>query len=312
MRKIIKTKFNTHFYEKISEKLNNDQLVILPTETVYGLAGNGLSLRAIKSIYQIKNRPIKKKLILHCNSITMVQKYFELDQDNLIVAKKYWPGPLTLILRKKSKSIPNILTQKQYCAVRIPSNKFLLNIIKTIDKPLVMPSANKFKQLSPVTAKMAYQNFEKSDLTIIDDGKCTIGIESTMFKVINKKIEVIRYGLIDVFEVMGILKNFKLKKVNNEYFPGTSNKHYSPVKELYINQKKIIKKSAFIGFGNIKKNEFKNLSSKKNLREAASRLYYYFYLADNNDSFETISVAPIPNESIGIAINDRLERASKK
>ena len=253
MPKIIKTKFNTRFYEKISEKLNNDQLVILPTETVYGLAGNGLSLRAIKSIYQIKNRPIKKKLILHCNSIAMVQKYFELDQDNLIVAKKYWPGPLTLILRKKSKSIPNILTHKQYCAVRIPSNKFLLNIIKTIDKPLVMPSANKFKQLSPVTAKMAYQNFEKSDLTIIDDGKSTIGIESTMFKIINKKIEVIRYGLIDVFEVMGILKNFKLKKVNNEYFPGTSNKHYSPVKELYINQKKIRKKSAFIGFGNIKK-----------------------------------------------------------
>ena len=312
MPKIIKTKFNTRFYEKISEKLNNDQLVILPTETVYGLAGNGLSLRAIKSIYQIKNRPIKKKLILHCNSIAMVQKYFELDQDNLIVAKKYWPGPLTLILRKKGKSIPNILTQNQYCAVRIPSNQFLLNIIKTIGKPLVMPSANKFKQLSPVTAKMAYQNFETSDLTIIDDGKCTIGIESTMFKIINKKIEVIRYGLIDVFEVMGILKNFKLKKVNNEYFPGTSNKHYSPVKELYINQKKIIKKSAFIGFGNIKKNEFKNLSSKKNLREAASRLYYYFYLADNNDSFETISVAPIPNEGIGIAINDRLERASKK
>ena len=312
MPKIIKTKFNTRFYEKISEKLNNDQLVILPTETVYGLAGNGLSLRAIKSIYQIKNRPIKKKLILHCNSIAMVQKYFELDQDNLIVAKKYWPGPLTLILRKKGKSIPNILTQNQNCAVRIPSNQFLLNIIKTIGKPLVMPSANKFKQLSPVTAKMAYQNFEKSDLTIIDDGKSTIGIESTMFKIINKKIEVIRYGLIDVFEVMGILKNFKLKKVNNEYFPGTSNKHYSPVKELYINQKKIIKKSAFIGFGNIKKNEFKNLSSKKNLREAASRLYYYFYLADNNDSFETISVAPIPNEGIGIAINDRLERASKK
>ena len=238
----LKTKFSTHFYEKISEKLNNDQLVILPTETVYGLAGNALSVKAIESIYQIKNRPIKKKLILHCDSLAMVQKYFVVDEDNIKVAKRYWPGPLTLILRRKNKFIPNILTLKEHCAVRVPDNKFLLQVIKTINKPLVMPSANKFKQLSPVTAKMACQNFKSSNLTIIDDGKCKIGIESTMFKIINKKIEVIRYGLIDVFEVMTKLNNFKIKQVNNKYFPGTSNKHYSPIKELYINQKKLEKK----------------------------------------------------------------------
>lgn len=308
----LKTKFSFQFYEQITKKIQNDELVILPTETVYGLAGNGLSLNAIKSIYKIKNRPLKKKLILHCSSLKMVEKYFELNKDNLIIAKKYWPGPLTLILKKKNKSIPHILTQRGYCAVRIPQNKFLLNVIKKINKPLVMPSANKFKQLSPVNAKMAHQNFKTSDLTIIDGGKCKVGIESTMLKILNQKIEVIRYGLIDVFDVLKELPHFKIKQTINEYFPGTSNKHYSPIKPLYTNQKLVKKGSAFIGFGNAKKNEFKNLSLKKNLKEAASRLYYYFYLVDNNSLFRSISVAAIPNEGIGQAINDRLKRASKK
>ena len=240
------------------------------------------------------------------------EKFFELNKDNLIIAKKYWPGPLTLILKKKNKSIPHILTQRGYCAVRIPQNKFLLNVIKKVNKPLVMPSANKFKQLSPVSAKMAHQNFKTSDLTIIDGGKCKVGIESTMLKILNQKIEVIRYGLIDVFDVLKELPHFKIKQTINEYFPGTSNKHYSPIKPLYTNQKLVKKGSAFIGFGNAKKNEFKNLSLKKNLKEAASRLYYYFYLVDNNSLFRSISVAAIPNEGIGQAINDRLKRASKK
>ena len=312
MISVIKEKNSKVFCKTIAQKIHNDELVILPTETVYGLAGNSLSMKSIISIYKIKNRPLKKKLIVHCSSIQMVSQYFHLDSHNLKIANKYWPGPLTLILKKKNKKIPDILCQRGYCAVRIPSNKFLINLIKIINKPLVMPSANKFKQLSPVTAKMASENFKSSNLTIIDGGRCKIGIESTMLKISHNKIEVIRYGLIDIFDVLKISSNLKLKKSTNQFFPGTSKKHYSPSKPIFINVVKPKLASGYINFGKRNIMEFKNLSVKENLRDAASRLYYYIYLVDNNDDFKSISIAPIPSMGIGKAINDRLKRASSK
>ena len=117
-----------------------------------------------------------------------------------------------MILKKKNKKIL-YFNSKRIKFYNI-QNKFLLNVIKKINKPRVMPSANKFKQLSPVSAKMAHQNFKTSDLTIIDGGKCKVGIESTMLKILNQKIEVIRYGLIDVFDILKELPHFKIKETN--------------------------------------------------------------------------------------------------
>ncbi len=312
MISIIKEKNSKVLYKAIAQKINNNELVVLPTETVYGLAGNSLSIKSIKSIYKIKNRPIKKKLIVHCSSIEMVGNYFKLDNHNLKIAKKFWPGPLTLILKRKNKIIPDLLCQRGYCAVRIPSNNFIIKLIKEINKPLVMPSANKFKQLSPVNAKMASENFKSSSLTIIDGGRCKIGIESTILKISNNNIEVIRYGLIDVFDILKISSDLKLRKTNNQFFPGTSKKHYSPSKPIFINVIKPKLGSGYINFGKIRRKEFKNLSTKENLKEAASKLYYYIYLADNHYKFKSISIAPIPSVGIGKAINDRLKRASAK
>ena len=309
---IIKNNTSKEIVNLIKNKIINKELVVLPTETVYGLAGLGTSLIAAKKIYKLKGRPLHKKLIFHCSDIKMVEKFFYLNNENLILAQKFWPGPITLILKRKSKKIPEKMTKNNLCAVRIPNNSFTLSVIKQVKCPIVMPSANRFKKLSPVNAKMVFDQFLNTNLIIIDDKKCKVGLESTLIKIINNKLEILRPGKINILNIRKFLpyiENIKLK--SNKSFSGSSKKHYSPRKKLYLNQSHIKKNSAFINFGKNKKGQFKNLSEKGNLIEAAKNLYHYIFLADKSKKYASISVSPIPNKDIGIAINDRLKRASK-
>ena len=309
---IIKKNNSNKLLTFIKDRLDNKELISLPTETVYGLAGIGTSIISARKIYKLKNRPLNKKLIFHFSSIDMVKKYFYLKDENLILAETFWPGPLTLILKCKSKKIPIQLTKGGYCAVRIPMNRFSQKIINKLKKPIVMPSANKFKQLSPINAKMVFDQFIDTNLIIVDDGKCKVGIESTLIKVKNKKLEIIRPGRITISNILKILPFINIyRNKDQKSFSGTSKKHYSPKKKMYLNQKKVKKETAFINFGKNKRGEFKNLSKTSSLSEAAKNLYHYIFLADKNKKFKTISVAPIPKNDIGIAINDRLKRAAK-
>ncbi len=309
---VIKRDLSEELTRFIKTKLLRYDLVVLPTETVYGLAGLGTSIKSAKKIYLLKKRPLNKKLIFHCSNLKMVNKFFNLDDENLILGKKFWPGPLTLVLKRRSKEIPLSLTLNNECAVRIPKNKFTLNLIDKLGKPLVMPSANKFKELSPINSEMVFKQFIDTNLLIIDDGKCKVGIESTLIKISNHKLKIIRPGLISLENIKKILPYMLIsKRGKNLSFSGTSKKHYSPKKKIYLNVKQIKKKSAFINFGMDKKGQFKNLSRIGNLKEAAQNLYHFIYLADNNDLYENISIAPIPYKKIGLAINDRLQRASK-
>ena len=309
---IIKNNSSKEILNLVKNKIIDREIVALPTETVYGLAGLGTSLIAAKKIYKLKDRPLHKKLIFHCSDIKMVKKFFYLDNENLILAEKFWPGPITLILKRKSKKIPIKMTKNNLCAVRIPNNIFTLNLIKEIKFPIVMPSANRFKKLSPINAKMVFDQFLDNNLIIIDDKKCKIGLESTLVKIINNKLEILRPGKINILNIRKFLpyiENIKVK--SNKNFSGSSKKHYSPQKKLYLNQSRIKKNSAFINFGKNKKGQFKNLSEKGNLIEAAKNLYHYIFLADKNKMYTSISISPIPKKNIGIAINDRLNRASK-
>ena len=276
MPNIVKSNLSKQLTHFLKSKLLKDELVVLPTETVYGLAGLGTNIKAAKKIFLLKKRPLNKKLIFHCSSLKMVDKFFNLDDENLILAKEFWPGPLTLVLQRKSLEIPKSLTLNNECAVRVPNNKFTLNLINKVGKPLVMPSANKFKQLSPINSEMVFQQFIETNLLIVDDGKCKVGIESTLIKISDNKLNIIRPGMIS-------LENVKNAK----------------------------KKSAYINFGAHKRYQFKNLSKNRNLIEAAKNLYHFIFLADNDNQYKNISIAPIPYKKIGIAINDRLRRASK-
>ena len=242
----------------------------------------------------------------------MVKKFFFLDQENEMLANRFWPGPLTLILKRKSIQIPKSLTINNDCAVRIPKNDFTIEVIKKINLPLIMPSANRFKKLSPINAKMVFNQFKDTNLLIIDGGKCKIGLESTLVRILKNKLEIIRPGKISLSQIKKVLPYINLFNNNKEkFFPGTSKKHYSPNKQIYLNIKHPIDKSAYLNFGKKHKKEFKNLSEKRSLNEAAKNLYHFIFLADQNKDFKTISIAPIPNRDIGEAINDRLKRAAR-
>ena len=198
----------------------------------------------------------------------MVDKFFNLDDENLILAKEFWPGPLTLVLQRKSLEIPKSLTLNNECAVRVPNNKFTLNLINKVGKPLVMPSANKFKQLSPINSEMVFQQFIETNLLIVDDGKCKVGIESTLIRISDNKLNIIRPGMISLENVKKKIPYMVISKYyKNLSFPGTSKKHYSPKKKIYLNVKNAKKKSAYINFGANKKNQFKNLSKNRSLIE---------------------------------------------
>lgn len=308
---IIKNNSSQDILDIVTTKILKNDLVSLPTETVYGLAGLGTSLSAAKKIYKLKKRPLSKKLIFHCSNIDMVKKFFILESENLLLAEKFWPGPLTLILKRKSKQIPISLTKNKYCAVRIPKNLLTLKVISLLARPIVMPSANRFKKLSPINAKMVFDQFLDTNLIIVDDMKCKVGLESTLVNVFKNRLTVIRPGKISLTDLKKVLPFIKITNDKDKSFSGTSKKHYSPNKSIYLNQKVIKKNSAYLSFGKDKKKQFKNLSKKKNLDEAAKNLYHYIFMADNNEKYDSISIGPIPNVGIGIAINDRLKRASK-
>ena len=242
MPNIVKSNLSKQLTHFLKSKLLKDELVVLPTETVYGLAGLGTNIKAAKKIFLLKKRPLKKKLIFHCSSLKMVDKFFKLDDENLILAKEFWPGPLTLVLQRKSLEIPKSLTLNNECAVRVPNNKFTLNLINKVGKPLVMPSANKFKQLSPINSEMVFQQFIETNLLIVDDGKCKVGIESTLIKISDNKLNIIRPGMISLENVKKILPYMVISKYyKNLSFPGTSKKHYSPKKKIFLNVKNVKK-----------------------------------------------------------------------
>ena len=309
---IVKKNYPSSLFKIIKEKLNNLESVVLPTETVYGLAGLGTKIESAKKIYKLKERPLHKKLIFHCSDMKMVKKFFFLDQENEMLANRFWPGPLTLILKRKSLQIPKSLTINNDCAVRIPKNDFTIEVIKKVGLPLIMPSANRFKKLSPINAKMVSNQFKDTNLLIIDGGKCKIGLESTLVRILKNKLEIIRPGKISLSQIKKVLPYINLFNNNKEkFFPGTSKKHYSPNKQIYLNIKHPVDKSAYLNFGKKHKKEFKNLSEKGSLNEAAKNLYHFIFLADQNKDFKTISIAPIPNRDIGEAINDRLKRAAR-
>ena len=197
-------------------------------------------------------------------------------------------------------------------AIRFPKHKIIRSILKHINFPLAMPSANKSTNVSPVTAEDVCDEFKRKIKLIIDGGRCKIGIESTVIDLSNES-KILRPGIIDKFSIEKVLKRKLKKNVKNRKMksPGMMQKHYSPGIPVLINQKKHDGKSAFIYLGNKHKNKSKffSLSKNFNLNEAASNLYKIFRLIKKR-GYKKIQIGKIPNLRSGIAINDRIKRAS--
>ena len=307
--------FNKKSLSKTIKYLNNGNIVGLPTETVYGLGGNAYSRSSVKKIFVLKGRPKSNPLIIHYYNLDKALKDVEINKNFLKLYKKFCPGPITFILKKKinSKINPLASAKLKTVAIRFPNHKVIRSILKKINFPLAMPSANKSCNVSPVCALDVVDEFKKKVKLIIDGGKSRIGIESTVIDLTNFP-QILRPGIIDSNSIKKILKSklFKSPKSKRVRSPGMMGKHYSPGIPVLVNQTKHDKKSAFIYLGKRYKNNknFFSLSEKSNLREAASNLYKLLR-AIKMKGYQKIQIARIPNKGSGIAINDRIKRASK-
>ena len=294
--------------------LTKESLVALPTETVYGLAGNAYSAAAVKKIFNLKGRPTSNPLIIHYYNIEKALDDIVINNNFKKLYKKFCPGPITFILKKKknSKIQASANAKLKTVAVRFPKHKILRTILKNINFPLAMPSANKSSSVSPVCAQDVFDEFKKKIKFIVDGGQSKIGIESTVIDLTSAP-KILRPGSITSSKIESILKlkikkNFDKSKIKS---PGMLKRHYSPGLPILINQTKSDNKSAFIYIGNKfkNKNNFFSLSKNSNLNEAASNLYKTFRLIKKK-GFKKIQIAKIPFKNSGIAINDRIKRAA--
>jgi L-threonylcarbamoyladenylate synthase len=308
-------KVNNKNLLKAVNYLKKKQLIGVPTETVYGLAGNAYSKEAVKKIYLLKKRPFKNPLIIHYLNLEQLKNDVELNNSFYKLHNKFCPGPITFVLKKKKNSLlSNMATANlKTVAVRIPEHKIIRKILKFLDFPLAIPSANKSTQVSPVSAKDVVDEFNNSLKFILNGGDCKIGIESTVVD-LTSSTKILRPGLINPSDISNVLKKkiYFYKGSKSIKAPGMLKRHYSPGIPIKLNQKKANSDQAFIVFGKKykkAKNIF-NLSSKSNLNEAARNLYKILRLVKNKN-YKLICVSPIPKFGIGLAINDRLNRAAK-
>ena len=311
-------KYSDNLIQKAHEILLNGELLAIPSETVYGLGADATSDSAISKIYKLKKRPHINPLILHISSIPMVEKFAETNPLFYLLSNYFWPGPLTMILnQKKRNNISELATSNlSSVAVRFPDNKIFQNIIEKFNKPIAAPSANISGNVSPTDPYHVYEDFGKDIGLIIDGGQSEKGVESTVIDIRSKEIVVLRYGPITqkmIEKKVGckIKKNVGNKKILS---PGQMFKHYSPSKKLIINSIQPTENCSFLGFGHIMPNkQFNgialNLSNDGDLNEAASNLFKMLRFLDKTKTNEIV-VAPIPNKDVGLAINDKLKRAS--
>jgi len=301
---------------KAKASLESNNVIGLPTETVYGLAGNAYSNKSIKEIFKLKKRPSYNPLIVHFKNLKDLKNDVILNENFKKLYKVLSPGPITFVLKKKRKSkISKIATAgKKTVAIRIPKHKVARDLLKILNFPLAAPSANISSKLSPTSATDVVDEFGNNIKFILDGGQCKIGLESTIID-LSGKPHILRPGGISVEKIQKILKKKIVLKKNSKKIksPGQLKFHYSPGIPVKMNRKNVEKNQAFIGFGKKfenKKNYF-NLSKKGSLKEAANNLYKIMRQIKKK-KFKSIAVIKIPNKGIGYAINDRLRKASNK
>ena len=292
------------------EQLVAGELVAIPTETVYGVAADALNDAAVQQIYTAKGRPSNNPLICHVSSIQMADHYVYVNENAKKLMNHYWPGPLTLVLpRRDENGISDTVSAKlSTLAVRCPDNEATRSIIENLNRPIAAPSANPSGKLSPTTAKDVEEGLGGKIAMIIDGGATNVGIESTIIGVEGDKLTLLRPGTLtaeDIAETMGMAVHNR--EDNSITAPGQLKSHYAPNSAVRLNAEERNSGETLIGFGDVDC-DF-NLSPDEDFAEAARNLFNMLREADALNT-ETIAVSPIPNHGIGIALNDRLERAA--
>ena len=303
--------------------LKEGEVVAIPTETVYGLAGNAFEPKALAKIFAAKERPTFDPLIVHIADIDQLADIAkDIPDEAYKLAEAYWPGPMTIILPKKD-CIPDLCTSGlPSVAVRFPSHPVAQAIIKESGLPLAAPSANLFKHVSPTTAEHVAAQLADRIAGIVDGGACSVGVESSIISLAGETPTVLRPGAITPEMFSKVIDNVTVKESTSKpgqamQAPGQCDTHYRPQVPLYFGEipegYKLPARTVRIAFGKQAGAipATVNLSESGDMTEATSKLYAYMHDLDKPE-YDLILVDPIPNTGVGMALNDRLKRASVK
>lgn len=310
--------------QKAVQLLTDEKLVAIPTETVYGLAGNIFSEKAIKSIFSTKKRPFFNPLIVHIPSIESLENIVtHIPEKAKLLANAFWPGSLTLVLKKSTK-IPDLITAgKDTVAVRVPNHPVTLELLRKLPFPLAAPSANPFGSISPTKPEHVANYFKNDIEMVLDGGSCKNGIESTIIGFENDDPIIYRLGALaleDIEAVIGTI-SIKNKKEDKPDAPGMLARHYAPKTSTFLvtNISLEVKKHPGKKIGVLAFNTSLNdkniteiiLSKEGSMQEAASRLYNAMHELDSKN-LDIIIAEKFPDSGLGKSINDRLQRATFK
>ena len=309
---------------KAARLLTEGEVVAIPTETVYGLAGNALNEKAVLEIFHVKNRPSFDPLIVHVGDKNAVMDFTsDLPPGAMDLMDKFWPGPLTILLPKK-QVVPDLVTSGlQTVGVRMPDHPLTLSLLRSLPFPLAAPSANPFGYISPTTAAHVADQLGEKIPYILDGGICRVGVESTIVGFENGNWRIYRYGGVPRESIEEIVGMVALSEPGGKSpaAPGMLESHYAPRKKMMLGNIQQMKSALHPGLrtgylfyrypeiamppGSV----FEVLSAYGNADEAACHLFAAMRRLDAAD-IDIIIAEPVPEEGLGRAINDRLRRAS--
>ena len=304
--------------------LKAGQLVAIPTETVYGLAGNALDVKAVSSIFEIKNRPSFDPLILHVASLEQVNSFVSSFPEILKrLAEAFWPGPLTVLLPRNA-SVPDLVTSGlDRVAVRVPNHPLTLALLAQLDFPLAAPSANPFGYISPTQPAHVDAQLGAQIPYILDGGACAVGLESTIVGMEGEQVVIYRLGGLDLSKIEAVVGPVTVQahSSSNPSAPGQLASHYAPRKPFLVGElnelvPRLMKEGKAFGilsfsthFPTLPTDRQFVLSPSEDLQEAAQRLFMGMRLLDESDA-DLILAEYVPEIGLGRAINDRLKRAA--
>lgn len=302
--------------ERAQGLLEGGDVVAIPTETVYGLAGDATNGLAVARIFEAKGRPRFNPLIAHVADLAMASRIAAFDPLSKKLAKAFWPGPLTLVLpqREENGIHPLVTAGLDTIALRMPKG-FGGELIARLGRPLAAPSANSSGRISATTAEAVAADLGGKIKLVVDGGATPVGLESTIVKIEDGELRLLRPGGIATEDIEAVVGMKMIRGAAGIEAPGMLASHYAPGASVRLNAERIGEGEALLAFGRDRAEGWRNavavrnLSEAGDLREAATNLFAYMQALDRSGA-ATIAVEPIPFEGLGEAINDRLVRAA--
>ncbi len=296
--------------------IRSGELVAFPTETVYGLGANALDAAAVEKIYAAKGRPSESPLIVHVDSIEMARGLVrEWPEKAEMLARRFWPGPLTLVLPKQPHVPDRLTAGLDTVGVRVPSNDIALALIREAGVPIAAPSANRFTELSPTTARHVRETLGDRVSMVLDGGRTTIGIESTVLSLVGPDAVLLRPGMVsrsDLEAIIGPVRVSKSAESTAHRAPGMHRRHYSPRTPLVLVEGGILPtgRGVYLWFHR-QADAVRSVKMPDDPHAYASILYEKLHEADA-EQLDWIAVETPPPDAPWSAIRDRLEKAAAR